>query len=723
MNNLFSRQLLKSVCFTLMACLVLYSNAEEKEWPREKQLWNQYSIVKGNTELEITKLQDLMKYYFHGVSNMTKGDSVSNLCLRIAHESNKQDHILAAYEAYFKYGASISKKVKNWNYIETVKSLSPFPSWHVNYFTAAAHFIELDFNQGLSYAKEAIQTSKKEKFSEQYFKSLLIAGLCAEKDQKIVLAMSYFFEAQNQLPENKKTSEHFEILRSIQRAYFYNDNFDEAKKFLNKQLEVINASSKVDSIDWLNAQYELIEIEIFRTNYYVWQDSVIALMEFSKLNGYLQEYDNFWSIIRSQLMEYNDFNRLYELYVVEYPEELKMLKSLRPLAYERIKAYLFEHEGQIDSADYQWQKVINTLVSTHDLYRTAHIKRRYAQYLKRTNRFDRAYVLALEALEVSKEANFPFFMAKDLKILAEMEEEVNNYKSALNFTKQHNSLQIEQILNSKNTDLAVLGQKIEYQQIEKIRQLEEEKKRTRTFYNYLALIGSLFVFIVVSFIVYRQYRLTRKEKDRSDNLLLNILPKQTANELKEYGHTTAKKFKNATVFFCDIVSFTKIAEKLTPEELVKEIDTYFREFDAIMARYGVEKIKTIGDAYMAAGGLSNDNTTAAFDVTNAAFDVLKIVEDLKNEREALKRPAFQIRVGINTGPVVAGVVGSTKFQYDIWGDAVNTAARMEQNSEPGKINVSQSTYDLIKDTYTCTSRGLKEAKNKGQINMYFVEKS
>jgi adenylate cyclase len=171
------------------------------------------------------------------------------------------------------------------------------------------------------------------------------------------------------------------------------------------------------------------------------------------------------------------------------------------------------------------------------------------------------------------------------------------------------------------------------------------------------------------------------------------------------------------------VSFTKIAEKLTPEELVKEIDTYFREFDAIMARYGVEKIKTIGDAYMAAGGLSNDNTTAAFDVTNAAFDVLKIVEDLKNEREALKRPAFQIRVGINTGPVVAGVVGSTKFQYDIWGDAVNTAARMEQNSEPGKINVSQSTYDLIKDTYTCTSRGLKEAKNKGQINMYFVEKS
>ena len=114
MNNLFSRQLLKSVCFTLMACLVLYSNAEEKEWPREKQLWNQYSIVKGNTELEITKLQDLMKYYFHGVSNMTKGDSVSNLCLRIAYESNKQDHILAAYEAYFNSYAQYLRWSKKW---------------------------------------------------------------------------------------------------------------------------------------------------------------------------------------------------------------------------------------------------------------------------------------------------------------------------------------------------------------------------------------------------------------------------------------------------------------------------------------------------------------------------------------------------------------------------------------------------------------------------------
>ena len=143
------------------------------------------------------------------------------------------------------------------------------------------------------------------------------------------------------------------------------------------------------------------------------------------------------------------------------------------------------------------------------------------------------------------------------------------------------------------------------------------------------------------------------------------------------------------------MSFTKIAEKLTPEELVKEIDTYFREFDAIMARYGVEKIKTIGDAYMAAGGLSNDNTTAAFDVTNAAFDVLKIVEDLKNEREALKRPAFQIRVGINTGPVVAGVVGSTKFQYDIWGDTVNTASRIESNGEVKELNFDPNNWLLF----------------------------
>ena len=722
MSNQINPLLFRNILLAILACLFLHGHSTEKIWPREKLLWSQYNSALGNTHNEISALQVLMKYYYHGVSNRIKGDSVSDLCLNIAYKSKIQKHILDAYEACFKYGAHISQKAKYWQYIDSVKALSPFPSWHVNYFTAEAHFIEIDFKHGLAYAQDAIEIAKKENRSDQHIKSLLIAGQCAEKDEQIVLAMSFFFEAQNQLPTTGENGLRYEILRNIQRAYFYNYNYNEAKKYSDKQLALLNSSTKIDSVDWLNVHYEMLEIEIFNSNFYNWQDSTITLMEYCKANGYMQEYDNLWALIRSKLMELNDFSRLYELYVVEYPEELEILKLYRPLAYERIKAYLYEHEGQIDSADYQWKKVLDTLISTHDTYRTAHVKRRFAQYLKRTGRVNEAYEMALEALSESKKANYNHFMAQDLSFLAELKIEVEDYKSALDFTAQYNAIQIKKILNSRNTDLAVLGQKIEYEQLEKIRQLEDEKERARTLYNYIALIGSLVVFIIVSFIVYRQYRSTRREKDRSDNLLLNILPKQTANELKEKGFTTAKKFENVTVFFCDIVGFTKIAEQLSPEELVKEIDTYFKAFDTIMTHYGIEKIKTIGDAYMAAGGLQDNGNTAVFDVLNAALDILEKVEELRIERQALNKPAFQLRVGINTGAIVAGVVGSTKFQYDIWGDAVNTAARMEQNSEPGRINVSQRTYDLIKDSFKCSYRGLKEAKNKGQINMYFVEK-
>lgn len=722
MSNPFFATFLRLLPLVLLFLSALTSHASEKIWPREKLLWNHYNSIKGNTQNEISALQSLMKYYYTGASNRTKGDSVSNICLDIAEKSNNQKHILNAYRAFFEYGAHISNKEKNWIYIEKVKVLSPFPIWQVNYFTAKAHFIELEFKQGLPYANDAIEISRKEKDADQLISSLLMAGQCAEKQGQIVLAMSYFFEAQNQLPDIGKNALRYEILRNIQRTYFYNSNFKEAKKYLIKQLETLNSANEIDSVDWFNAQYELLEIEIFNSNFGIWQDSTVALMEYCKGNGYIQEYDNLWALIRSKLMELNDFSRLYDLYVVDYPEELEILKGLRPIAYERIKAYLFEYEGKIDSSDYQWEKVIDTLISTHDIYRTAHVKRRYAQYLKRTGRLDKAYEMALQALEESEKANYSYFMAQDLKFLVELKIEVEDYKSALNYTDRHNAIELEKILNSRNTDLAVLGQKMEYEQLEKIRHLEEERERTRTLYNYIALITSLMVFIGVSVVVFRQYRLTRREKNRSDNLLLNILPKQTANELKEKGFTTAKKFENITVFFCDIVSFTKIAEQLSPEELVKEIDTYFKAFDAIMLHHGIEKIKTIGDAYMAAGGLQNDGNTAVFDVTNAAFNVLAKVKELKQEREKEGRPAFEIRVGINTGPVVAGVVGSTKFQYDIWGDAVNTAARMEQNSVPGRINASESTYTLIKDNYKCTSRGLKEAKNKGQINMYFVDK-
>ena len=212
-----------------------------------------------------------------------------------------------------------------------------------------------------------------------------------------------------------------------------------------------------------------------------------------------------------------------------------------------------------------------------------------------------------------------------------------------------------------------------------------------------------------------------KQKEKSEELLLNILPSEVAEELKEKGYTTAKSFDEVTVLFSDIKGFTSVAEKMTAQELVKEINTYFSAFDGVIQKYGLEKIKTIGDAYVAAGGLPEKNSATVQNVVEAAIAMQEEIGKLKQERVSSNKPYFELRIGIHTGPVVAGVVGIKKFQYDIWGDTVNLAARMEQSGLPGKINISQHTYELVKEQFNCVHRGKIEAKNKGEIDMYFVE--
>jgi class 3 adenylate cyclase len=211
------------------------------------------------------------------------------------------------------------------------------------------------------------------------------------------------------------------------------------------------------------------------------------------------------------------------------------------------------------------------------------------------------------------------------------------------------------------------------------------------------------------------------EKQKSDDLLLNILPEEVANELKEKGSADAKQFDMVTVMFTDFKGFTKISERLSPSQLVEEIHICFKAFDAIIAKHNIEKIKTIGDAYMCAGGLPVSNKTHAVDVVNAAIEIRQFMQEHLEKKKLASQEVFEIRIGIHTGPVVAGIVGIRKFAYDIWGDTVNVASRLESSGEAGKINISGSTYEYVKDQFACTHRGKIEAKNKGQIDMYFVE--
>lgn len=232
----------------------------------------------------------------------------------------------------------------------------------------------------------------------------------------------------------------------------------------------------------------------------------------------------------------------------------------------------------------------------------------------------------------------------------------------------------------------------------------------------LIAVGSLIFLMVYYFVGKKNFF-----QAQSEALLLNILPKEIAEELKANGSAEARQFESVTVMFTDFKNFTRISEKLTPAELVAEIDMVFKAFDNIIGNHNIEKIKTIGDSYMCAGGLPVANNTHAHDVVSATINIQQFMQQhfLKAKREG-KEP-FEIRIGVHTGPVVAGIVGDKKFAYDIWGDTVNIASRMESSCEAGKTNISGTTYELVKDKFNFTYRGKIEAKNKGEIDMYFVD--
>ena len=210
------------------------------------------------------------------------------------------------------------------------------------------------------------------------------------------------------------------------------------------------------------------------------------------------------------------------------------------------------------------------------------------------------------------------------------------------------------------------------------------------------------------------------EKELTDALLRNILPLKVANELKQKGEASPRHYKMVTVLFTDFKSFTKTASSISPLELIQTLNQFFSAFDDIIEKHHMEKIKTIGDAYMCAGGVPEENNTNAVDAVSAALEINNWVNSWNANRETEGLPKWEVRIGIHTGELIAGVIGKKKFAYDVWGDAVNLASRLENTGEPGKINISGDTYQLVKDKFNCTYRGQVTAKGKGDVDMYFV---
>lgn len=422
-------------------------------------------------------------------------------------------------------------------------------------------------------------------------------------------------------------------------------------------------------------------------------------------------------------------NKKYEKALKNYEEAGPIFKSENYLigsAYTNGNiGMIYAEEGNHMLAEEKINEAISVLEELEDYYAISEYLTYMSDIYLKQHDWKKAVAYAEKSLDLAKKSGLKKQIADSNLKLSELHQQAGNLPQSYAYYKDHITYR-DSVINLENIEKAAdlrTNYEVSQKQVE-VDLLNQQKKNQRNIV--IATVIALFLIGLLALGLYRRNKFIKetnkiieKEKNRSESLLLNILPEETANELKLNGKVKAKKFESVTILFTDFKGFTHYAENLSPTQLVKSVDYYFSKFDEIMTSYGLEKIKTIGDAYMCAGGLPYPTNDHALKIVQAAFEIKDFVENSKKD-STTNQVRFDIRIGINTGPIVAGVVGTKKFAYDIWGDAVNIASRMESNSEPGKINISENTYELIKEEFDCELRGKLKVKNRGSMKMYFV---
>ncbi len=454
-----------------------------------------------------------------------------------------------------------------------------------------------------------------------------------------------------------------------------------------------------------------------------------------------EEIKDKWGIAGS----YGNIGSIYDDQA-NYPEALKYnfdaLKIQEEIGDKKGIAISYNNIGLVymhqDKYDEALNYFFNFLKISEELEDKSSITDAYTNIgivYSKQGKYDDASRYLDKGLKLAKEIGSIDFIKNGYAGLTALDSAKGNFKQAL----EHHKLYIayrDSLLNEENTKKLVQSQmQYEFDKKEALAKAEHEKKnaialkeiqkqklvRNGFIGGFAVVLIFAFVFLIQRNKISKARKISEFEKKRSEDLLLNILPAEVAEELKQTGQCEAKTFSMVTVLFADFKDFTKVSEKVSAELLVGELNLCFSRFDNILLKHKIEKIKTVGDAYMCVSGLPTLCYTHAFDVVTAALEMKDFILNRKKEKEGKGEIAFEIRIGIHTGPVVAGIVGIKKFSYDIWGDTVNVASRMESSCEPGKVNISGATYELVKDNFKCEYRGKIEAKNKGEVDMYFVE--
>lgn len=519
--------------------------------------------------------------------------------------------------------------------------------------------------------------------------------------------------------------------------YYYLGNYSKALDYYKKALllheELNNKKQIAGTIKNIGGIYlELKDFKNAMVHFQIAKKTFESSLDSKNLSQVLSDigetYTQQGDFIKAEI----NFNKALKLAeklkdkqkIVEVLIGLGKLKNLQKKHKQSLKHYT--HSLQIS------HEINSSLFKSISLISMASLHHKLGNYKQATMSCEKGLKIAnqIKVISVQKDAH---------ECLYKINKSLNNNQKALHFFEQ--MIALEDRLNVKQTSDKILNMKFEKQMlldsilhIEKERKLEiihEQEVDKKESQRNIFLITGCFAFIIAGGIFSRLYLVKKskerlqEEKDLSEHLLLNILPEEIAKELKEKGYVDAQDFEKTSILFTDFKSFTETASKLSPQELVKEINVCFKVFDTIIDTYKIEKIKTIGDAYMAAGGLPKPSSDSVKKTILAGLKMQDFMVNRKLENDKQNKPAFEMRVGIHVGPIVAGIVGVKKFQYDVWGDTVNIASRMESNGITGKVNISEDTYQFIKDEkeFTFEYRGKITAKGKGQLEMYFVSKA
>lgn len=707
---------------------MLTANAEidDKDKLASLNVWiSQMYLMKGKLEETLFYLTKAEKLY----NNTTNTDQLALLNLsfgsyyHIKKETKKAEEYLKKNIDLYNKGKGIDKNLvmgsyqilfstsfvqnnlKNSfeavnNYYDFVKINFPDKLPEANFMLGIFYVTSRDFKKGVSAFQKSLSLNKKDNILFDFQTKTYLAVAYVELN-KLDSARYY-------LKGNKEYFEKSGNNSSLAQVYYTNSQIQEKEKDFEKAeeniLKAIELSPEEDDIQKMKSTYQnqLYAIKLEK----LFQDSLTLKSDPKKQNE-LKEWlaklekssRDMEGNLGAQYGLYENYEKLAKGY--EYVENFDLALSYLKKAIAS-KNVVFGQAKLKEFADFE---------SEYEMK----IEKSRIKLEEETKRLELEKQIELKAVKVEFEKKQALAKTEEEKKRLILEEELKRKLILLKYEEKQKAITLK---FNQEKEIARINQ--EKKDALAMAEIENSKYMKNMWALGMALSLALLGFAGFSY--YQKQKDNKKiayEKRKSDELLLNILPHEVAEELKLNGESSARHYDEVSVLFTDFVNFTQKSEELGVQKMLNELNVCFTEFDRIMEKYGLEKIKTIGDAYLAVSGLPSTNVNHAQNAVNAGLEILEFID----KKKSLNENSFEIRIGIHSGPVIAGIVGVKKFAYDIWGDTVNTAARMEQNGVKGKLNVSGSTYALIHEKFDCEHRGKIDTKGKGALDMYFINKS